>query len=409
MNPSTVSRPLGVFAAAAGLLTVAVLMSHPASSLTVDGTQLANFLAGDGVLILSATVTLTNPKQAGTFAKPHRRNGIGLTSGVVLSSAWAVEENGTNDNQYLPGSDDLRGSGYDAFDSRLPPGFVSSDACVLRIEFKCYFHEPEVYFSFVYGTDDYPWTGTRRDNGDMMGAFMLSGPFFQDGVLLYRRELTINGTSYLAPFKDNMSRWYQTEMNGFTKPLTANLKSFYTRANVLYIAVADTGRMSGTLDGKNGAWLFLEAGSLKCDGRAPYIEDDEFGDDYDIDDDFMKADDDFNDDDDWLPLSPSAQPSASPYPFPTIKSTAAPFAPFAPQGSVDKYPTSWWTAEPTPGQKESPRSCALSISKACRCGKYSCYEDHLSDCKRDDIMYTPQMYRDRTFKVLKKVHCKKLA
>jgi hypothetical protein len=398
LPPRSMKRHFSSGATALGLaLTLALHLFDPAEALTINATHLASRLAGKGVVIRDATVTLTNPKQVGLFSKPNRRNGIGLTSGVVLSSAWATEENGANDNIYSPGSDDLQGAGYAAFDTMLPPGLVSRDACVFRIEFDCPMPRPFVSFTFVYGTDNYPWTGTR-DNLDMMGVF-LAGEEPQNIIsMLYGREMTVNSTRLLAPFKDNTYGWYQTEMNGFTQPLTASSRVFW-RSNVLHIVVADTGRSNGTLGRKIGAWLFLKAGSLSCRSNLDSNDDDYRSDDTDLTP-YPTAS--------LHPTHPpvSRRPTVSPRPAVSPHSAISPY----PTGSPVAYPTGFpsitpepTTEEPTPVQRKPtlPRQCSLEVFRSCssKCGSTKCYDTWIPI----DCVISPTLNRDQINAYYKKV------
>jgi hypothetical protein len=387
-------------------LSLAPYLLLPAEPLTINATHLASRIAGEGVVIRDAKVTLTNPKQVGLFTKPNRRNGIGLTSGVVVSSAWATEETGANDNVYSPGSDDLQGAGYAAFDEMLPPGLVSRDACVFRIDFDCPMPGPVVSLTFVYGTDGYPWTGTR-DNMDMMGVFLAGESPSNNIAVLYGREMTVNSTMLLAPFKDNSYGWYQTEMNGFTHPLTASARVL-SRSNVLNIVVADAGRSNGTLSRKNGAWLFIKAGSLSCMS------------DLDIDDYSY-------DDSDLTPYPSSPDPAASPpspvmppspvthspvMPHPPVThSPITPHAPVSPYPTVSASPTG--TDAPTPGHRKPtlPRECSLDVFTNCysKCGNTKCYDTWIPiECVLDPYLNSAEVnaYYKKVRSVIQRRYCR---
>jgi hypothetical protein len=371
LPPRSMKRHFSGGATALGLaLTLALYLLDPAEPLTINATHLASRLVGKGVVIRDATVTLTSPRQVSLFTKPNRRNGIGLTSGLVLSSAWATEENGVNDNIYSAGSDDLQGAGYATFDKMLPPGLISSDACVFRIEFDCPMTGPIVSLTFVYGTDNYPWSGSR-DNMDMMGVF-LEGELPSDNItVLHGREMTVNSTRLIALFKDNRYGWYQTEMNGFTHPLTASARVSW-RSNVLHIVVADTGRSTGALGRTNGAWLFIKAGSLTCS------TDLEFG--------------RFEDDD---------RMETTPYPSASAHPTASPYPTGSPSG----------TEEPTVGREPTaPKECSLEVFRKCasKCGRTKCYDRFIpKECVLDEALDSNAInaYYGKVRKLIQRQYC----
>lgn len=395
-------RCIGGTAATAVVLFLFSFRSCVVDSISINATHLAKRIAGDEITIASARLVAASPKQAGLFTKPKRPNGIGLTSGVVLSSAWATEELGVNDNKYSPLSDDLQGEGHDELG-------LSSDACTLEIEFYCpptIAGKKRVSFEFVYGTDEYPWTGARRDIRDRMMAKVELADFDDDFyyrfheyiVDLYGRTLTLYPESWatqtsIAPFKDNMSGWYQTEMNGFTKPITVFSPPLYYGSSMtrykLTIVVADTGLATNqTLDRKNGAWLFIRAGSLTCTLGDP-TPDDDFWLYYGIP---------YFDENELLPSS-SPYPSLSPTPMPT------PEDPRSPRPTPLDPHTLWPTPDFT-RVSDSPEECAEEVVSNCpRCGDSTCYKKFTAQCNIDEKLNTPQSYRRKVSRIIKRRYC----
>lgn len=225
-----------------------------------DAWDLAQSIQGDGIEFTQAVLWCDQPDQAGLFEDGSYS--IDMDAGVVLSSSYAVNAMGRNDNKYLK-PDGLGGWGYDPLDQILvPKNMYTRDACVLHLEFKC--EDPSKFeFRYVFGSDDYPSTGFE-DQEDLMAAFLNGRTPFHNIAKVAGNYVSINtvhnGNDLL---NDNQYGAFATEMNGFTQVLTARANAT-TGTNRLYIAVADGGKRDSDT---NGAWVFLEANSMKCPGR----------------------------------------------------------------------------------------------------------------------------------------------
>lgn len=228
--------------------------------------ELARTIAGRGVTVTSAAFADCEVNQAGIFWDGEFD--IEFESGIVLSSAFAQEAEGPNDNNY-PFGDVLGRPGSPLLDKLLKPkNYLTKDACTLHIEFDCD-NRGDLELLYVFGSDNYPSDGSNPHN-DVMGIF-LNGDTVNHNIATVHNNgtyVSVN-TFYKGPeFIDNQQDTYDTEMNGFSKPLRTDDKARFLAKNgenEIDIVVAD-GYISGAFDNKKGAWLFIKEDSLKCVG-----------------------------------------------------------------------------------------------------------------------------------------------
>lgn len=226
-----------------------------------NGTQaawdIAGIIQGPGLTITSAILECEVDEQAGKFV-----NGelvLDMDTGAVLSSAFARNAMGTNDEDYPSTTDALNGKGYSPLDNLLKfDQSYTRDACVLHLKFLC--DDPKKFeFRYVFGSDDYPSQGNNIQE-DVMGAF-LNGVSFDSNIATVSGDYVSVNTIFKGTwFKDNSLGAYATEMNGFTQVLTASAEA-KEGVNTLHIAVADGGKFNAN---RRGAWLFIETASMKC-------------------------------------------------------------------------------------------------------------------------------------------------
>jgi len=223
--------------------------------------DLAELIAGPGVSIRSAALVNCNNVQVGRFT-----NGefdIDMDEGAVISSSYAVEAVGPNNN-YYPAGDSLGRPGSALLDKLLQPKKrYTKDACTLRIEFDC--DTPANFeFTYVFGSDNYPSTGNNAEE-DVMGAFLNGDDVSNNVATVDGKYVSVNTLFDGTDFKDNERDTYDVEMNGFTQPLKSTDKGLAKATNnELDLVVAD-GYTGNEVDYKKGAWLFVKANSLRCD------------------------------------------------------------------------------------------------------------------------------------------------
>ena len=163
---------------------------------TMSATEMAQYLAGPGVLI--SNVTLNCPNGAsGSFDGSN--SNIGIDKGIILTSGSIQNVPGPNSNsgagqdQYSPGDLDL--------DQIIFP-YTTNDACILTFDVTPI--GDTIKFNYVFGSEEYPeFVNSYND----AFAFFIAGPGvgFQNIALIpgTTTPVTIdnvnNGTSNMGP------------------------------------------------------------------------------------------------------------------------------------------------------------------------------------------------------------------
>lgn len=242
-----------------GLLGVAA--NAPAMTITAmdSADNLANALGGAGVTI--SNVTYTGAFAASGYFTGGAAAGLGIDKGIVLTSGYANNLNGTsNTSDEITGDNGL--AGYGALNG-LIPGYSTHDATVLEFDFVS--EGSTAYFNYAFGSDEYnEWVGSAYND--------VFGFFFQDNnIALIPGTSTpvsinnVNGGSYSTYFNTNdptngIPTPYAFEYDGFTDMFTASMTGL-TAGQTYHIklAIADAG--DWVLD----SGVFLQAGSFSKD------------------------------------------------------------------------------------------------------------------------------------------------
>jgi hypothetical protein len=232
-----------------------VLNTTDLNNLTAE--QIVNSLIGTGVTV--ENIQITGAKEAIGFFNGGISEGIGIESGVILSSGDIADAAGPNDadgtGQSLnqPGDEDL--------DLLLKEqGRTTNDAVVLEFDF---IPENEQFlFEYVFASDEYNEYANSSFND--IFAFFLNGENIAliPGTTIPVAINNINATDNSAFFRNNdpsdfpESLPYNTEFDGFTTKLAA--RGFVTpgKKQHLKLVIADTS--DSILDSA----VFLKAGSL---------------------------------------------------------------------------------------------------------------------------------------------------
>lgn len=235
-----------------------IAFSAPVFSMTItamdNATNLAQSLVGSGVTI--SNVSYTGANVASGYFTGGTAAGIGIESGIVLTSGFASHLNGTsNTSGSITGGNGLSG---DADLNALIPGYSTNDATVLEFDFVS--DGNAAYFSYVFGSDEYnEYVGSSYN--DVFG-------FFAQGVNVALIPGTsipvsinnINNGSYSGYYNDNGPGPYAFEYDGFTDVFEAEISGL--TAGELYhlkLAIADAG------DSSLDSGVFLLAGSFSED------------------------------------------------------------------------------------------------------------------------------------------------
>jgi len=241
-------------------------MAASAQAMTIsayggDPNHLVNAILGSGISYSNATYT--GADVASGYFSGGTAAGIGIESGIVLTSGLASNLHGTtNTSDSITGDNGLDG---DATLGALVPGYTTYDATVLEFDFTS--TGGDVYFNYVFGSDEYnEWVGSAYN--DVFG-FFLDGTAITDNLALIPGTTTpvsinnVNNGSYAGYYNDNdfhdvagANFPYPFEYDGFTDVLTAQFKGLSAGNHTIKLAIADAG------DRFLDAGVFIQAGSF---------------------------------------------------------------------------------------------------------------------------------------------------
>ncbi len=242
----------------------ALLVAGQASALVINTTSNADTLAG---VILGSGISISNVSYngaagaAGTFTDG-LNSGLGIDSGIILTTGAAALAQGPNDSDNATASNGLPGlANLDA----LIPGFQTLDAALLSFDFTS--AGGNLFFNYVFASEEY--------NEFVNSAFNDVFGFFLDGVNIATinggsTPVSINNLNCGNPFgsADNFCNLFNNndptsigggfnlQYDGFTDILTASFIGLSAGTHTLQLAIADAG--DTVLDSA----VFVQAGSL---------------------------------------------------------------------------------------------------------------------------------------------------
>lgn len=241
------------FLKTAGLIG-SIALSSAAQAITITdenhGTALAQAITGSGVTISNVNYIGANG-QAGLFTDG-LSSGIGMDSGIILSSGSAGNLVGPNGSGSTSTS---TGTGSHAGLSALA-GANTNDANVLSFDFEIAPNTDDLYFNFVFGSDEY----LEFVDSGYNDAFA----FYLDGVNVATLPGTntpvsidnVNDTTNSNAFVDNTSGTYDVEADGFTTLLQIAINDLTAGMHTMEFAIADAG------DSSYDSWLMIESSSF---------------------------------------------------------------------------------------------------------------------------------------------------
>jgi hypothetical protein len=198
----------------------------------LSAANLANSLVGQGIQISNVTLNCAD-RAAGTFLI-NGDVGIGLTSGIVLSTGLIDKVVGPNVNTGISSDNSMGGDGdLEA----LIAGNSTYDACVLEFDFI-----PQasiVSFKYVFASEEYnEYVGSSFN--DVFGFFIdkINCATINNSNVSIN---SINADSNSGYYIDNTAATYNTEMDGFTKVLNCSAAVTAGRPHHLKLAIADAG------------------------------------------------------------------------------------------------------------------------------------------------------------------------
>ena len=243
------------------------LVTAPAHAVNItttnDANVLVNSILGSGITVSNVTYNGASVA-SGTFTDG-LSSGIGINTGIILTSGDASLAPGpnTNDsatqNNSLPGDTDL---------NSLIPGFNTFDASTLQFDFTS--ATGDLFFNYVFASEEYNEYANSSFN-DVFG-------FFLDGVNIALLPGTttpvsinnVNGGNPLGTNAQNSQFFnnndpsdgtpsFNLQYDGFTKVFTASAKGLSSGKHTLKLAIADGG--DSTLDSA----VFIEGGTFSSE------------------------------------------------------------------------------------------------------------------------------------------------
>lgn len=217
--------------------------------------NLAQNLVGSGITI--SNVTYTGATAASGYFSGGNAAGIGIDTGIVLTSGFASNLQGTsNTSSEITGNNGLVGA---SFLNALVPGYYTYDATYLEFDFVSI--GDAAYFAYTFGSDEYnEYVGSEFN--DVFG-FFVGEKVPGNNVALIPGTTTpvsvnsVNNGSNSTFYNDNTGGAFAFEYDGFTDVLTASILGLTAGTTYhLTLAIADSGDY--ILD----AGVFLGAGTF---------------------------------------------------------------------------------------------------------------------------------------------------
>jgi len=223
-----------------------------------NGTALANAIVGTGVTISNVSY-VGAAAASGTFTDG-LSSGIGIDSGLILSTGTAAGASGPNNN--VPDSSGTAGD--ESTDNGLPgftpldalAGVATYDATVLSFDFE--FDGGlggDLFFNMVFGSEEY--------NEYVFSGVNDTFAFFLDGtnIALLPDSTpisidTVNLSANTSLFNDNNDGSSNIEFDGFTNVLQISALGLSAGAHTMQFAIADGG--DSILD----SWVMIQGSSF---------------------------------------------------------------------------------------------------------------------------------------------------
>ncbi|MFW5919485.1 MAG: choice-of-anchor L domain-containing protein [Halanaeroarchaeum sp.] len=256
--------------AATGSASAQTFDVTPLSESGDTGQDLADALIPDGSNITITDATYVGEDDAsGTFTGGS--DVYGIDNGVILSSGLATNiegpdntDDGISEGHGTPGDDDLLAIADETVSS-------TNDAAVLEFDFEVPEDEDQVFFNFVFGSDEY--NEYVDDYNDVFGFFVNpdTGTPEESNVATYNNEAVtinnINTEDNSEVFNNNdpsdTDTPYETEADGFTDVLQVEADVNPGEVNTFKLAIADAN------DTAMDSWVLIEGESLSTDPEEP--------------------------------------------------------------------------------------------------------------------------------------------
>ncbi len=227
---------------------------------TDDADTLTNIILGSGITVSNLSYTGA-PGASGTFTGG-MSSGIGIDSGIILTSGSAATAVGPNDQD---GATTINGLAGDADLNALIPNYTTYDATILEFDFES--AGGDIFFNYAFASEEY----NEFTNSSFNDVFA----FFLDGsnIALIPGTTTpvsinnVNGGNPLGEDASNPEFFNNNDLNdggpffsiqydGFTDVFIASFLGLAVGNHHIKLAIADAGDYS--LDSA----VFIQAGTF---------------------------------------------------------------------------------------------------------------------------------------------------
>lgn len=224
-----------------------------------SGENLAQAILGTGITI--SNVTYTGASNASGYFSDGMTSGIGMESGIILTTGTATDAVGPNTlDSDIPTKTATSTENYRSGDldlDALIPGYKTYDATVLEFDFESV--GGDVYFNYVFASEEYnEYVGW--DYNDVFGFFVDGQNIaLLPGTTTAVAINTVNNTSNSMYYVDNTisnGAPFDVEYDGFTAVLTASFTNLKAGTHHMKLAIADAG------DWSFDAAVFIQAGTF---------------------------------------------------------------------------------------------------------------------------------------------------
>ncbi len=251
-----------------GTTAAIALLAQSAFAITVTPSSDADYLGG---IILGSGITINSASFIGASGSAGKFTGgtaagIGIESGILITSGAAMNVNGTaNTADDITTDNNAPGA---AFLDALVPGYTTHDAAYLTLTFTT--AGGDLFFNYVFGSDEYnEYVGSSFN--DVFG-FFLDGQAvanniarLPDGTAVAINNVNLGQNAGL--YNNNENGAYPFEYDGFTGVLTASALDLASGEHTIMLAIADSG--DEILD----SGVFIQAGTFSDEPNPPGVPD----------------------------------------------------------------------------------------------------------------------------------------
>lgn len=223
-------------------LTVGLAGNAEALTLTPtnNGSDLANMIVGEGITVTPGSINYTGADGAAGFFDDGISSGIGIESGIILTTGQASAAAGPNNADNTGSSN---GGGGDADLASLVPGFTINDSSVLEFDFES--EGGDLFFNFAFASEEYNEFVNSSFN-DVFG-FFLDGeniaviPGTETPLAIDNVNLEVNSQFYNNNDPSDGGPFFDIGYDGFTDVLTAQALDLAPGTHTIKLAVGDAG------------------------------------------------------------------------------------------------------------------------------------------------------------------------